>query len=71
LCFRKATQKIFSELDETSLETPIFPDRWQGPNGSRRGARGWPHHRGRGPAPGRAHPWWARRGHLLTMPLRL
>jgi hypothetical protein len=27
LCFRKATQKIFSELDETSLETPIFPDR--------------------------------------------
>jgi hypothetical protein len=27
LCFRKATQEIFSELDETSLETPIFPGR--------------------------------------------
>jgi hypothetical protein len=27
LCFRKATQKIFSELDETSSETPIFPGR--------------------------------------------
>jgi hypothetical protein len=26
---------------------------------------------GRGPAPGRAHPWWARLGHLLTTPLRL
>jgi hypothetical protein len=25
LCFRKATQEIFSELDETSSETPIFP----------------------------------------------
>jgi hypothetical protein len=27
LCFRKATQKIFSELDETKIETPIFPGR--------------------------------------------
>jgi hypothetical protein len=25
LCFRKATQEIFSELAETSLETSIFP----------------------------------------------
>jgi hypothetical protein len=25
LCFRKATQEIFSELDETSSGTPIFP----------------------------------------------
>jgi hypothetical protein len=24
LCFRKATQKIFSELDETKAKTPIF-----------------------------------------------
>jgi hypothetical protein len=24
LCFRKATQEIFSELDETKAETPIF-----------------------------------------------
>jgi hypothetical protein len=27
LCFRKATQEIFSELDETSSRTPIFPGR--------------------------------------------
>jgi hypothetical protein len=26
-CFRKATPKIFSELDETSSRTPIFPGR--------------------------------------------
>jgi hypothetical protein len=25
LCFRKATQEIFSELDETKTETPILP----------------------------------------------
>jgi hypothetical protein len=25
LCFRKATQEIFSELDETKPEPPIFP----------------------------------------------
>jgi hypothetical protein len=27
LCFRKATQEIFLELDETSSKTPIFPGR--------------------------------------------
>jgi hypothetical protein len=27
LCFKKATQEIFSESDETSLKTPIFPGR--------------------------------------------
>jgi hypothetical protein len=27
LCFRKATQKIFSELDEKKTQTPIFPGR--------------------------------------------
>jgi hypothetical protein len=25
LCFRKVTQEIFSELDETKTEVPIFP----------------------------------------------
>jgi hypothetical protein len=29
----------------------FFPDGGQGPNGSRRGARGWPHHRGAWPSP--------------------
>jgi hypothetical protein len=27
LCFKKATQQIFSELDEMKTETPIFPGR--------------------------------------------
>jgi hypothetical protein len=26
LCLRKVTQEIFSELDETKAEVPIFPD---------------------------------------------
>jgi hypothetical protein len=26
LCFRKATQEIFSELDETKAKPPIFPE---------------------------------------------
>jgi hypothetical protein len=29
----------------------FFPDEGRGPNGSRRGARGWPHHRGAWPSP--------------------
>jgi hypothetical protein len=29
LCFRKATQKIFSELDETSSRSLIFPGSFQ------------------------------------------
>jgi hypothetical protein len=45
LCFRKATQEIFSELDETKAEVPIFfltQDKVQSRDG---GARGQPHHR--------------------------
>jgi hypothetical protein len=49
LCFRKATQKIFSELDETKAEVPIFSDT------RRRGTRGQPHHRVARPAPGPRH----------------
>jgi hypothetical protein len=45
LCFRKATQEIFSELDETKVEVPIFPDMRRSPKQRRRGARGQPHHR--------------------------
>jgi hypothetical protein len=26
LCFRKITQEIFSEWDETKAKSPIFPD---------------------------------------------
>jgi hypothetical protein len=57
LCFRKATQEIFSELDETKGEVPIFPtrdgvqSRDRGGPGARR-TIGW-----RGPAHGRATRW--------------
>jgi hypothetical protein len=43
LCFRKATQKIFSELDKIKAKDPIFPDKRRSPNLRRRGARGRPH----------------------------
>jgi hypothetical protein len=45
LCFRKATQEIFLELDKTKAEVPIFPDMRRSPKQRRRGARGEPHHR--------------------------
>jgi hypothetical protein len=66
LCFRKATQEIFSELHETSSETPIF-------SGRRTRTKREPEAAhtigGRGPDPGHAHPWWGRPGPPLTMPL--
>jgi hypothetical protein len=51
-CFRKATQEIFSELDDTKAKVPIFPDTKRGPKMRRRGTRGRPHH-----AMVRATPW--------------
>jgi hypothetical protein len=45
LCFKKVTQEIFSELDETKAEVPIFPDMRRSPKKRWRGARGQPHHR--------------------------
>jgi hypothetical protein len=44
LCFRKATQEIFSELDETKAKVPIFPEASWSPKQRRRGARRWPRH---------------------------
>jgi hypothetical protein len=55
LCFRKATQKIVSELDETKAEVPIFPDAGGSPKQRQRGARGQPHHRVARPALGPCH----------------
>jgi hypothetical protein len=52
LCFRKATQEIFSDLDETKAEVPIFPDTRRSPKERRRGTRCNPHHR-----VARANPW--------------
>jgi hypothetical protein len=45
LCFRKATQEIFSELDETKAEVPIFLDTRRSPKQRRRGASRQEHHR--------------------------
>jgi hypothetical protein len=50
LCFRKATQEIFSELDETKARPPIFPEVSRSPKMRRRRARGRPH-------PRVAQPW--------------
>jgi hypothetical protein len=55
LCFRKATQEIFSELEETKAKVPIFPGMRRGPKQRRRGARGHPHHKVARPAPGPRH----------------
>jgi hypothetical protein len=52
LCFRKATQEIFSELDETKAEHPIFTEASRRPKMRRRGATGRPH-----PRVARPKPW--------------
>jgi hypothetical protein len=51
LCFRKATQEIFLELDKTKAEPPIFTEASRRPKMRRRGARGQLHHRGARPRP--------------------
>jgi hypothetical protein len=55
LCFRKATQEIFSELDETKAKPPIFPKVSRSPKMRRRGARTWPHPRAARPRPWPCH----------------
>jgi hypothetical protein len=53
LCFRKATQEIFSELDETKAEPPIFTEASRRPKMRRRG--GQAHHRVVRPSPWPRH----------------
>jgi hypothetical protein len=55
LCFRKATQEIFSELDETKAKPSIFTEALQRPKMRRRGARSQPHPRVVRPTPGLRH----------------
>jgi hypothetical protein len=45
LCFRKVTQEIFSELDETKAEVPIYLKGRRSPEERRSQTRRWPHHR--------------------------
>jgi hypothetical protein len=52
LCFRKVTQEIFSELDETKAKVPIYLTRRRSPKERWRRARRRPHHR-----VARATPW--------------
>jgi hypothetical protein len=53
--FRKATQEIFSELDKTKAEPPIFTEASRRPKMRRRGARGQPHHGVARPSPWPRH----------------
>jgi hypothetical protein len=55
LCFRKVTQEIFSELDETKAEPPIFTEALRRLKMRRRGAKSQAHQRGAWPSP------WPRR----------
>jgi hypothetical protein len=51
-CFRKVTQEIFSELDETKAKVPIYLKGRQSPEERWSWTRRWPHHR-----VARATPW--------------
>jgi hypothetical protein len=55
LCFRKVTQEIFSELDETKAEPHIFSEASRRPKMRQRGARGQAHHRVARPSPWPRH----------------
>jgi hypothetical protein len=56
LCFRKATQEIFSELDETKAKIPnFFPEASRSPKLRRRRTRGQAHHRVARPSPWPRH----------------
>jgi hypothetical protein len=55
LCFRKATQEIFSELDETKAKPSIFPEASRSPKTRRRGARSQAHPRVARPSPWSRH----------------
>jgi hypothetical protein len=65
LCFRKATQEIFSELDKTKAEPPIFPEHESESKAETEGARTWPH-----PRAARAKPWPNHQGVSPPGPLR-
>jgi hypothetical protein len=71
LCFRKATQEIFSELDETKTEVPNYLTQRQSPKESRRRTRGRPYHMVVRAPLGHATRGCDRLVHPLTSPLCL
>jgi hypothetical protein len=71
LCFRKVTHEIFSELDETKAEVPIFSDMRRSQKQRRRGARASRTMGLRGLPLARATRWCGHLAYLLTPPFRL
>jgi hypothetical protein len=71
LCFRKVTQEIFSELDETKAEVPNYLTRRRSPKESRRRTRGQPHPVVVRATPRPRHQGCDRPVHLLTSPFCL
>jgi hypothetical protein len=71
LCFRKVTQKIFSEVDETKAEVPNYRTRRRVQRRAQDGPRGNHTRWWRGPPLGHATRWCDRLVHLLTSPFRL
>jgi hypothetical protein len=70
-CFRKATQEIFLELDETKPEPPIFPRHETKSEGESEEGQGSATPRGGASPLGRARGWCGPPGRPLTPPLRL
>jgi hypothetical protein len=71
LCFRKATQEIFSELDETKAKLAIFTEVSRSLEMRRRGARGSPHPRVARPRAWPRHQVVRSPGPPLDAPFRL
>jgi hypothetical protein len=71
LCFRKVTQEIFSELDETKAEVPNYLTRRRSPKESQRRTKGQPHQVVVWATPGHATRWCDHLVHLRTSPFRL
>jgi hypothetical protein len=69
--FRKATQEIFSDLDETKAEVPIFSNTRWSPKQRRRGAKDQTPPRAARPGPGTCHQGGDLLVHSLMPPLRL
>jgi hypothetical protein len=71
LCFRKVTQEIFSELDETKAKVPNYLTQRQSPKERRRRTRGQPHPVVAWATPRPRHQGCDRLVHPLTLPFRL
>jgi hypothetical protein len=71
LCFRKVTQEIFSEFDETKAEVPNYLTRRRSPKESRRQTRGRPHLLVAWATPRPRHQGCDRLVHPLISPFRL